>query len=236
MKAIYGIVNKINGHKYVGSAVNFYKRKTLHLRQLKKNEHHSVYLQRAWNRYGEDVFEFIILEKVDKKEELLIREQWWIDNSNNEYNVCKVAGSSLGVKRSEETKEKCRLSHLGEKHPEWRRKLKSISQGGKNNWQYGKKMSDKVKQKKSESMIEYYKKNQHSMKGKKNPMTNQSKQSMIDKLSIPIQQFSKEGEFIRDWKSIKEAGKSLNIHSTNIVTCLKGKTKTSGGFIWKYKI
>jgi group I intron endonuclease len=154
---------------------------------------------------------------------------------NNEYNICKVAGSSLGVKRSEETKEKCKLAHLGEKHPEWRRKLKSISQGGKNHWQYGKKMPDSVKEKKSKSMIEYYKENQHSMKGKKHPMSNESKQSMIDKLSIPIQQFTKEGEFIRNWKSTKEASKVLNIKATNVTTCLKGKTKTCGGFVWRYK-
>jgi len=235
MKAIYGIVNKINGHKYVGSAVNFYKRKTIHLRQLKKEIHHSDYLQRAWTKYGEDNFEFIILEKVDKKEDLLIREQWWIDNSNSEYNVCKVAGSSLGVKRSDETKEKCRLAHLGEKHPEWRRKLKSEAQGGEKHWQYGKKMPDEVKQKKSESMKKFFKTNTHPMKGKKSTLTEQSKESMIDKLSIPIQQYTKEGEYIRDWKSAKEAGTELNIFPTNITTCLKGKVKTAGKFIWKYK-
>lgn len=113
MKAIYGIINKINGNKYVGSAVNFYRRKSVHLQQLRGNVHHSKYLQRAWKKYGENNFEFIILEKIDNKEQLLIREQWWLDNSNNAYNVCKVAGSPLGVKRTDATKAKCRLAHLG---------------------------------------------------------------------------------------------------------------------------
>ena len=113
MKAIYGIVNKLNGKKYIGSAVNFYKRKSLHLKQLTEKCHHSKYLQRAWNKYGGINFEFIILERVDSKENLIPREQWWLDNSNNEYNVCKTAGSPLGVKRSKATKDKCRLAHLG---------------------------------------------------------------------------------------------------------------------------
>jgi group I intron endonuclease len=216
MKAIYGIVNKINGHKYVGSAVNFYKRKSLHLRQLKKENHHSDYLQRAWTKYGEDNFEFIILEKVDKKEDLLIREQWWIDNSNSEYNVCKVAGSSLGVKRSDETKEKCRLAHLGEKHPEWRRKLKSEAQGGEKHWQYGKKMPDEVKQKKSESMKKYFESNKHpNLK--------------------PVLKYGKDGTFISEHSSVIEAAGYDESVRKAITNCLTGRQKTAKGYIWKYK-
>jgi hypothetical protein len=36
-------------------------------------------------------------------------------------------------------------------------------------------------------------------------------------------------------KVAKEAGTELNIFPTNITTCLKGKVKTAGKFIWKYK-
>ena len=99
-------------------------------------------------------------------------------------------------------------------------------------------MPDDVKKKKSDSMKEYFKSNEHYMKGKKSVVSEKGekgKQAIIDKVSIPIQQFSKDNEFIADWKSAKEAGDALGIFPTNITTCLKGKVKTSGNFIWKYK-
>lgn len=42
--------------------------------------------------------------------------------------------------------------------------------------------------------------------------------------------------FIKEWESIKEAGRKNNMFDTAICNCLKGKCKTSGGFIWKYKL
>ena len=49
-----------------------------------------------------------------------------------------------------------------------------------------------------------------------------------------ISQYSKSGEFIKNWKSSKEACKSLGIFNTNISACCIGKLKTAGGFIWKF--
>jgi group I intron endonuclease len=59
--------------------------------------------------------------------------------------------------------------------------------------------------------------------------------SMGKKLCIPIYQFSKDGIYLREWLSIKEAGDSLKIDKSGIGQCCKGNLKTSGGFIWKYK-
>jgi hypothetical protein len=50
-----------------------------------------------------------------------------------------------------------------------------------------------------------------------------------------IEQFTKEGEFIRDWPSLKEAKYSLGLNGGDISNCIKGRQKTAGGFIWKYK-
>ena len=47
-----------------------------------------------------------------------------------------------------------------------------------------------------------------------------------------IHQFDKQGNFIREWSSIKEA---ILIYNTGVMACLKGKYTHSGGFIWKYK-
>lgn len=54
-------------------------------------------------------------------------------------------------------------------------------------------------------------------------------------IAKPILQFNKKGDFISEWPSISEASKKLNIDLTGICVCCKGKQKTSGGFIWKYK-
>jgi len=48
-------------------------------------------------------------------------------------------------------------------------------------------------------------------------------------------QFSNTGEFIKEWDSIVDVTKELKIGGNSIVTCCKGKYKTAGGFIWKYK-
>ena len=149
---IYGILNKVSGKYYIGSAVNFSKRKSRHLKLLRENKHHSYLLQKEWD---ENLFDFIILEKVLGKEFLTEREQWWIDNTNSFYNICKIASSSLGVKRTEETKEKVRQANLGLKHPEWRNNIKSKAQGGENHWTKKKSFSKESKEKMSRSQKNY---------------------------------------------------------------------------------
>ena len=57
--------------------------------------------------------------------------------------------------------------------------------------------------------------------------------SGIEKRSIPILQFYKDGTLIREWPSVREAGRQLGIQ--NICHCLKGHHKSAGGFVWKYK-
>ena len=54
------------------------------------------------------------------------------------------------------------------------------------------------------------------------------------KRSIPIIQFSKSGEFIKEWPSLSEAYRQLGIPQPNICTCLKGRRKSAGGFVWRY--
>lgn len=50
-----------------------------------------------------------------------------------------------------------------------------------------------------------------------------------------VLQYDLNDNFIKEWDSIASASKELNIRSNNIVTCCSGKSKSSGGFIWKYK-
>lgn len=128
MCGIYLIRNKINGKTYVGSSVNINKRWNEHKHHLRKNKHHSSYLQRSWNKYGEENFIFYELITCDK-EKLLEVEQYYMNIFQSEYNVAKTVGrlnnthlspehkdkiskgnkgKTLGLKRDEKFKDMCR--------------------------------------------------------------------------------------------------------------------------------
>ena len=55
-----------------------------------------------------------------------------------------------------------------------------------------------------------------------------------DAHSIPVVQMTKEGDFVKKWRSATDAAKSLNGERTSIVICLKGRTKTALGYKWRY--
>ncbi len=50
-----------------------------------------------------------------------------------------------------------------------------------------------------------------------------------------ILQYSKDNEFIKEWDGIVRIQEELNINRNNISSVCKGKRKTAGGYIWKYK-
>ena len=62
-----------------------------------------------------------------------------------------------------------------------------------------------------------------------------AKEALKEKLSIPILQFSKDGTLVKEWQSAMEAQRQLGISCSGICKCCKGKSKSAGGFIWKYK-
>lgn len=99
---IYEIVNTANGKRYVGSSVDVEKRWKHHLWRLGRKDHHSVVLQRAWDKYGECSFKFSILHECEA-DDLLIIEQSEI-NLKSEYNISPVAGSNEGHRWTEEQK------------------------------------------------------------------------------------------------------------------------------------
>lgn len=70
---IYIIKNVKNGMFYLGQAQNLRRRRNEHFNKLQLNKHGNCHLQRAWNKYGEKAFEFIVLEyipieKLDERE------------------------------------------------------------------------------------------------------------------------------------------------------------------------
>src|SRR5712671_3867618 len=75
---IYKITCIANGKIYVGSSANLRIRWEQHCNDLRRKAHHSIHLQRAWNKYGENVFIFEIIELV-MPWAILDREQYWLD-------------------------------------------------------------------------------------------------------------------------------------------------------------
>jgi len=114
---------------------------------------------------------------------------------------------------TEETKQKLRDMKLGLKH------------------------SDETKKKMSEShkgiiKDETWRENlSKSLKNK--PKSKQHIQKLRECHKIPVLQYTKDDEFIKEWDGAIDAHRELKIN--HISSVCKGKMKTAGGFIWKYK-
>lgn len=154
ISGIYKIVNKINGKYYVGSSSNISGsrgRWAKHKRMLTKNTHPNQHLQNAWNKYGFDNFDWVIIEKTPK-EILLETEQKYLDTAKSEkekcYNQSFIAGkiemtkevcqkiSSANRQRiwTEETRKLISANNTKENHPLWGKRFsKKKCNIGKNN-------------------------------------------------------------------------------------------------------
>ncbi len=117
---IYKIINNINNKIYIGSAVNLPNRKSTHFCALKGSYHHNLHLQNAVNKYGIENFKFEIIEYCIK-EELILREQYWIDLLKPKYNKRQDAQSNFGVKRPDLIQRNLKMAeqgiNKGENHP-----------------------------------------------------------------------------------------------------------------------
>lgn len=103
LKAIYKILNTVNGKFYIGSTNHFLSRIQTHKSYLNLNKHPNALLQHAWNKYGKEKFQFIVLEEVEAEVDLVSREQYYLDTLNPPYNIVKIANSTLGYKHHPDT-------------------------------------------------------------------------------------------------------------------------------------
>ena len=201
---IYEIRNKITDWKYIGSAVSIEGRWQGHRKALRGDYHHNKFLQRAWNKYGEEAFVFTVLE-VCEKDNLLDREQSYFPSARTYramadgkfYNINPIAGSgkppweghglsedhkkaigdgNRGKKLTEETKNKIREAAKKRGIPEETRKKMTFSRKGY-------RTSEETKRKLSEAgkgrvvTEEARKKQSERMKGYKPSAETRKKQS-----------------------------------------------------------
>lgn len=112
---IYQITNLLNGKRYIGSAINLKKRWRAHLGDLRRGQHKNQHLQRAFYRYGGEAFVFSVLEYVQTPDQLIEREQHYLDIILPQYNIAPIAGSSLGVKHTQGARRNMSKAHKGER-------------------------------------------------------------------------------------------------------------------------
>lgn len=239
---IYKIVNTVNAKQYIGSAVDFYGRWKTHLSSLRKNKHHSIVLQRAWNKYGEENFSFQFIESVDDKTKLLDREQYYINTLKPEYNIAQIAGSCFGLKHSKESSEKKSLNN------HWRGKFGKDNPSSRLIYQYDVDGSfikewggaaeisrglggdpGNIRTSIRMGIFSYGFFWSYQYHGEK--YLDIPKPKDRSKTKRKVLQYSIEGEFINEFPSVKEA----NAIGKGIDACLKGIGKTAAGFIWRYK-
>jgi group I intron endonuclease len=135
---------------YVGSAIKLSRRLKEYIYLLNKNRHTSIKLQNHFNKYGEEDLVFIILERCEK-ENLIQREQYYIDVLDPWFNVSPVAGSTLGLKVSEEGRQNNRKAKLGLKHSQEHNNNKiAMAQIGENNSFFNKHHSEESNEKRRE--------------------------------------------------------------------------------------
>jgi group I intron endonuclease len=225
---IYLIRNKVNGKCYVGQTrqKKIESRWAVHSRPVEQN---TSYIANSIRHHGWGLFEPSIICQIPN-EELNAREILEIKERNtiapNGYNLklggdnhethplvrARISASNTGKKQSPETIAKRNILNTGKK-----RTLEMcvrIAEGRKSN------------RKHTEETIT-------KLKGRKH--TEEEKLRMKGHHTKKVDQYSKDGTFLKTYNSITEAVKSLNLKSNSPITkCCNGVQKTGYKFIWKY--
>jgi len=162
MAAIYKITCVVTDDFYVGSAVKPKRRRWEHWDSLKKNRHHCAALQRAWNEYGEDAFEFEVVEEVEDEDRLLLIEDMYLAQSAGQtYCYNTALSTQIPCSTQREVREKIGESlkehyatnvhpRQGKKHtPEAIAKMLAnrVSPKGEKHYRYGKTVSEETRKK-----------------------------------------------------------------------------------------
>jgi hypothetical protein len=122
----------------------------------------------------------------------------------------------------------------GERNPNFGKPLSEETKSKLRDALKGRIIPDDVRQKTSKTMKgvpkseETRKRMSEARKGYNSPKGKESKKA------IPVDQYDKDGNFIKSFGSIADAADELGCQRSGICFCLKGRIKTSAGFIWKY--
>ena len=216
---IYQIKNLLNGKVYIGQSVDIEKRWSTHKAELKNNYHYNIHLQNAWNKYGEDNFEFSIIEECDM-DELNAREIFWIsklNSCNSGYNLTTGGGNTDSFSKSI-IQFDCRGNEL--------RRYASISEAETATSICYSQISEccSNKRKTAGGYIWQYEEGFVAIP-----------QWHFDaRMFNKICQITKAGKLINTFPSAAEAKRVTGVCDTSIIRCCHGKLKTAGGYFWAF--
>ena len=210
----YITTNKISKKRYVGSHEGGFTDSYLGS---------GIALKKAIKKHGRGNFQRDVLSVVTTREEAFKNERFLIEMYKTlvptGYNVSLTGGLGVPGCFLEETKKVISESQKGEKNSMYGRRGKDAPWHGKGYLQMG--VNNPVYGK--GYLMSGEKNGWYGKTGKDNPF------------SKPLLQFTKSGEFIKEWECGSEVQRVLGIFSTNISACIYGKQKTAGGFVWKFK-
>lgn len=195
---IYEIRNIINNKTYIGSSKNLNHRRSTHFYDLRNNKHKNPHLQKSFNKHGENNFIFSILKEC-KLEDLISQEQYFLDILKPEYNILKIAGSSVGIKRPDQS---IRIKEFN--------KNRTVSK------------QTKLRTSKT-------------LKNIGHKPTKECTEKSMEVLRKGVIQYDLEGNFIKEFISLNQACRELQMSSGNLSKACKHENKSLKGFKWKYK-
>lgn len=105
----------------------------------------------------------------------------------------------------------------------------SVERTGEGNPMYGRHQPEDVR----ERIGAAARGKKHSAEWKKNISEARLNSELVKR--CPVYQFTKTGELVGNFKSMKEAQEQTGFASTNISACCRGKHKQAYGFIWCYQ-
>lgn len=247
MVGIYKITSIISGKVYIGQSWDIHKRMLVHKCCSINGVPH---LTSSIKKYGwQNHIHEVIHELPNDVEQSVLDtyEQLYMDAyryCNIVLMNCKEAGSNgrqhidviknrvaknTGQKRTEATK--IQMSESAKKvikTSEWVKKIcVSRKANGYIPWVVGKKMSEETNEKNSVARKKWCNENPDEVM-KKVMLLNAA-------ASKPVIQLNKSGDFIKEWKSAREAERETGVFGTSIAAAIRGiKCKHAGGFKWKY--
>lgn len=104
--------------------------------------------------------------------------------------------------------------------------LNSVEHGFNEN--YGRENSDQTKRKMSEA--------KKGLPGYSHPFSEEHKKKMAESKGVfGILQYDKQGNLLAEYPSTMEAERQTGVPQSNIIACCKGRYKSAGGYVWRYK-
>ena len=160
ISGVYKIISIIKPERvYIGSSINIPRRWRSHKRKLEKGVHHAIKLQNHYDKYGIEDLVFNIIEDGVLQEDLISKEQYWMNTIQPYFNSSLTAEPGcLGYHHTEEMKGHLREVHKGKKYRlgdvnsrDHNKKISGALMGNQNS--LGSIRSDKTRKKMSESKM-----------------------------------------------------------------------------------